>query len=207
MPLYLIHVHPKPANATVPVAQRIHEFEVNSRTLTEACLAVIDAPMNLKGTTLRRTEHPYLGTYVEPEAGKYAAVAHVSEGKRDRVRDYVTTAGVDYDAERISRARHLGTSHGRSAAEATNLADMLTLDRSWEDLSADHAGKLRAYVENEWYDEEVEGRSWFHEMEARLRTVGLDQEDAISAAVSAYWQEVHDLAARLNDERPVAPTP
>lgn len=208
MPLFLVRVTEKSPNVTVPVAVTTREYEVEAVNLTDACIRVVHAPVRLRGTNYvqRMDSNPYTRNYVEPDASRYAAVgiSFPQDGFK-YIEKVVAHAGLDPEAERLELATILGRLHAEDKDFYT-IEDLVTCESSWRDKSPEeNRDSLRHYVENEWHDEEVEGRSWFHELEARMtKTQILDTPTCLAAAKEAYWVKVGEIAAAI--EPPSTPT-
>lgn len=209
MSLFLVRVTEKSPMVTVPVAVKTREYEVEAVNLTAACLRVVNAPVRPKGPgyVQRMDSDPYTHRYVEPDKARYAAISiSFPQGDIAAIEKVVSYAGLDPEKERLELARALGRADAR-AAEA-NLLDMMATESGWETATPqENAASLRRYVENDWYDEEVEGRSWFHELQTQLATTGILAEPIfLDAAKDAYWEEVVAIAGELKTAQP-APAP
>ena len=209
MPLFLVKVTEKSPRMSITIGTFTREYEVEAPNLTGACLRVVDAPPRHKGEGYveRRTADPYTNNYVEPDASRYAAMGIAfPQGDRDCIAKVAELAGLDPEAERMELARAVGKAQARK--DEANFADMIVGEGGWADRSVEeNAASLRNWVEREWYDEEVEGRSWFHELESRLETTKILAGPSYAAAArESYWAEVGEIAAEVRAQA-TAPSP
>ena len=200
MSLYLVRVHAAPPNTTVTMVHRAYEYEVEADSLREACEMVAHQPVRAE-PPVKRNLGPGPGhrEYVEPDRARFKAVADFTANDRASMARGIERAFEEV-TERKLAAQRLGRDHALVRGRST-IEECVTCVDSWDDASVDHAAAFRSWVEGEWYDEVVDGRSWFHGLHGALDKAGLGGDDLRKLAEEAYWTAAREVVAVLEADR------
>jgi len=203
MGLYLVHVHDAPRDVTVVVAHDITEYEIEADSLRAACEMVLGKPVRTSPpVSTMHLQAPGHRDYKAPDRSRFHAVAAFTANDRDSLERALARSDKELDARAL-----IATTAARLWAdgERSTMHDCTVLVETWDDRDADHVALLKAWVENEWVDEERTGRTWFTDLHEKLASVGVDGPVERAIAEGVYWDVAREVVAEAEAELAASP--